>query len=217
MTPASVNGTLPGLGVLEQTPIIIEKLVHLASPDQLRWKPSQQRWSISEILAHLVHVEGESFRDRIELMIKQKKSAHSGIRSGRRLCGRKIFRRRASRASESFLPRARPHLVLPAVYVAQRLTEDWGTRHTRNHHRGGTDERVGIPRLGAHPADRGIIPLPRVFPSDGAAADWICDSALTHSASRQPENFSGVPRRASGFLKLSPKLQDVHRMHGHFP
>ena len=73
MSPATSNDSLvPGLGVLEQTPIIIEKLVHLASPDQLRWKPAQDRWSISEILAHLVHVEGESFRDRIELMIKEK-------------------------------------------------------------------------------------------------------------------------------------------------
>jgi DinB superfamily len=73
VSPATSNGiVVPGLGVLEQSPIIIEKLVHLASTDQLRWKPAQDRWSISEILAHLVHVEGESFRDRIELMIKEK-------------------------------------------------------------------------------------------------------------------------------------------------
>ena len=67
--------------MLEQTPIIIEKLVHLASMDQLRWKPAQDRWSISEILAHLVHVEGESFRDRIELMMKEKiRPSRSSIR-----------------------------------------------------------------------------------------------------------------------------------------
>jgi len=72
MSPGTADGHVPGLGVLEQTPIIAEKLVHLASPDQLRWKPAQDRWSISEILAHLVHVEGESFRDRIQLMIEKK-------------------------------------------------------------------------------------------------------------------------------------------------
>src|SRR5271163_3560324 len=55
---------LPGLAVLEQTPIIIEKIVWAASDEQLHWKPAQDRWSISEVLAHLAEVEVVGFRER---------------------------------------------------------------------------------------------------------------------------------------------------------
>ncbi len=62
---------LPGLAVLEQTPIIIEKLVHAATDEQLRWKPAMDRWSISEVLAHLADTEVVAFRDRIQAMVQQ--------------------------------------------------------------------------------------------------------------------------------------------------
>jgi hypothetical protein len=63
--------TLPGLAVLEQTPIIIEKIVWACSDDQLHWKPAADRWSISEVLAHLTEVEVVGFRDRIQLMLEK--------------------------------------------------------------------------------------------------------------------------------------------------
>ena len=62
---------LPGLAVLEQTPIIIEKIVWAASDEQLHWKPAPDRWSISEVLAHLADVEVVGFRDRIQLMLEK--------------------------------------------------------------------------------------------------------------------------------------------------
>jgi hypothetical protein len=61
---------LPGFAVLEQTPIIIEKIVHLADGDQLQWKPAADRWSISEVLAHLADVEVLGFRTRVEKMVQ---------------------------------------------------------------------------------------------------------------------------------------------------
>jgi DinB superfamily len=61
---------LPGLAVLEQTPIIIEKIVHLANEDQLHWKPAAERWSISEVLAHLADVEVVGFRERVAKMVE---------------------------------------------------------------------------------------------------------------------------------------------------
>ncbi len=48
---------LPGVEVMEQTPIIIEKILICAGRDSLHWKPSAERWSISEVLAHLAEVE----------------------------------------------------------------------------------------------------------------------------------------------------------------
>jgi DinB superfamily len=62
---------LPGLGILEQTPIIIEKIVASASDEQLQWKPAPERWSISEVLAHLGDVEVAVFRGRLQAMAEK--------------------------------------------------------------------------------------------------------------------------------------------------
>jgi len=48
---------LPGLPVLEQTPIIIEKMLSAANDAEMQWKPAVDRWSISEVLAHLADME----------------------------------------------------------------------------------------------------------------------------------------------------------------
>lgn len=66
----SDSQSLPGIGVLEQTPIIIEKILQSATEKQMQWKPSADRWSISEVLAHLADAEVKAFRERIELMSK---------------------------------------------------------------------------------------------------------------------------------------------------
>jgi hypothetical protein len=64
--------SLPGLPVLEQTPIIIEKIIWAANEDQLHWKPAMDRWSISEVLAHLADVEVVGFRERVQKMLDEK-------------------------------------------------------------------------------------------------------------------------------------------------
>src|SRR5580658_3332195 len=74
---------LPGLAVLEQTPIIIEKIVWAASDEQLHWKPATDRWSISEVLAHLAEVEVVGFRDRIQQMLEQKNPQLDAYDQGR--------------------------------------------------------------------------------------------------------------------------------------
>jgi hypothetical protein len=63
---------LPGLAVLEQTPIIIEKIIWSANEDQLHWKPTMDRWSIGEVLAHLADVEVVGFRERVQKMLDEK-------------------------------------------------------------------------------------------------------------------------------------------------
>lgn len=60
---------LPGLAVLEQTPILIEKILWATTEEQLQWKPAMDRWSISEVLAHLAEVEVLGFRERIQKML----------------------------------------------------------------------------------------------------------------------------------------------------
>jgi hypothetical protein len=69
--PAPAPGAIPGIAVLEQTPIIIEKIVLSASDADMGWKPAMDRWSISEVLAHLAEAEVVAFRDRIRAMIEK--------------------------------------------------------------------------------------------------------------------------------------------------
>ena len=66
---------LPGLAVLEQTPIIIEKIVWSANDEQMHWKPAADRWSISEVLAHLADVEVVGFRERVRNMMEKNNPA----------------------------------------------------------------------------------------------------------------------------------------------
>src|SRR5947209_10862481 len=71
MQAAQAKETLPGVLLLEQTPIILEKLLHSAPQDVLQWKPGPDRWSISEVLAHLVDVEA-MFSERVRRMVEEK-------------------------------------------------------------------------------------------------------------------------------------------------
>jgi hypothetical protein len=67
MGPEASGESLPGVSVLEQTPIIIEKILLDAPQDALQWKPQMDRWSVSEVLAHLADVE-VFFRERVRMM-----------------------------------------------------------------------------------------------------------------------------------------------------
>jgi DinB superfamily len=69
VTPNHNDDGLPGIAVLEQTPIIIEKILRTATDEQMHWKPAADRWSVNEVLAHLAEVEVVGFRERIQKMI----------------------------------------------------------------------------------------------------------------------------------------------------
>ena len=58
------------IAILEQSPIIIEKILIAAGPNELHWKPAANRWSIGEVLGHLVDVE-KMFRGRVQKMVKE--------------------------------------------------------------------------------------------------------------------------------------------------
>lgn len=69
MSPrSSVN--LPGVGLLEQSPIIIEKILIDVPDSTLGWKPAMDRWSVSEVLAHLTEFD-QIFRERIRRIAQE--------------------------------------------------------------------------------------------------------------------------------------------------
>jgi DinB family protein len=70
MGSASSGDSPPYITVLEQSPIIIEKILLDAPKDSLQWKPAMDRWSISEVLAHLTDVE-ICLRERVRKMVAE--------------------------------------------------------------------------------------------------------------------------------------------------
>lgn len=84
--------TIPGLATLTQTPKILETMLAAAPRAAVGWKPNRKRWSISEVLAHLAHVEREGFRVRVEQFLKgrplgvydQNAQAAAGTYSGKK-------------------------------------------------------------------------------------------------------------------------------------
>lgn len=63
--------TFSGIGILERTPDILRALLTNASPEDLEWRPTPERWSISMVLAHLAEVEGKGFVSRFRAIAEQ--------------------------------------------------------------------------------------------------------------------------------------------------
>ncbi len=64
--------TLPGIQQLETTPEMLRLLLQGVTAQQTEWKPAPDRWSLSEILAHLSHVDGHYFRAAADALATQK-------------------------------------------------------------------------------------------------------------------------------------------------
>ncbi|HEX2191085.1 MAG TPA: DinB family protein [Longimicrobiaceae bacterium] len=47
----------------------IQELVLAAPPEQVRWKPAPEKWSILEVVNHLADEEAEDFRARLDLLL----------------------------------------------------------------------------------------------------------------------------------------------------
>ena len=73
MSPRA-SSNLPGISLLEQTPIIIEKILLDVPDSTLGWKPAMDRWSISEVLAHLTEYD-QIFRERIKRIAQENNPA----------------------------------------------------------------------------------------------------------------------------------------------
>ena len=64
---------------LTRTGRAIEELVRDLSSEEVRWKPDPERWSILEILCHLLDEEREDFRQRIDYTLHRPGEPWPGI------------------------------------------------------------------------------------------------------------------------------------------
>jgi uncharacterized damage-inducible protein DinB len=55
ISPASI--LQPSISLLEKTPVLLETLLRDVPDSVLDWKPAEDRWSITEVLGHLLAIE----------------------------------------------------------------------------------------------------------------------------------------------------------------
>lgn len=70
MQPALVGSIQPAIALLEKTPKILETMLCDLSGELLHWKPAADRWSISEVLAHLSDLE-QLYAERSRQMVSE--------------------------------------------------------------------------------------------------------------------------------------------------
>jgi hypothetical protein len=66
---AVADEKLPCLELLEATPAVLLGLMSELGEEDARWKPTAERFSVAEVLAHLSHSEGHCYRMRLDLFL----------------------------------------------------------------------------------------------------------------------------------------------------
>ena len=70
MQPASAAEIQPAIALLGKTAQLLETLLADLRDELLRWKPKPDRWSISEVLAHLAALE-QVYAERVRRMMAE--------------------------------------------------------------------------------------------------------------------------------------------------
>jgi DinB family protein len=70
MQPASAAEIQPAISLLTKTPQLIQTLLGDLPGELLHWKPQPDRWSISEVLAHLAALE-QVYAERVVRMVAE--------------------------------------------------------------------------------------------------------------------------------------------------
>ena len=70
MQPASASDMQPAISLLEKTPCLLETMLCDLPGELLHWKPAPERWSISEVLAHLAALE-QAYAERVLRMVAE--------------------------------------------------------------------------------------------------------------------------------------------------
>jgi len=64
---------LPCIEMLDATPGILRGLMSELSDEDARWKPSPDRFSVAEVLAHLSQAEGHCYRARLDRFMAEER------------------------------------------------------------------------------------------------------------------------------------------------
>ena len=70
MQTAPATEIRPAVALLEKTPVLLETLLRDLPTELLTWKPAEDRWSISEVLAHLADIE-RTYAERVRRILAE--------------------------------------------------------------------------------------------------------------------------------------------------
>ena len=90
------------LAQLEINKSIIENLMLNLTEEQVRWKPSESRWSILEILNHIIDIEIEDFRYNFDLILFKPEKEWPSFDEIKWITSRKYNERELSSSIEKF-------------------------------------------------------------------------------------------------------------------
>ena len=157
---------MAAIEILERTPGLLRALLADASPEELDWQPSPDRWSINMVLAHLADVEERGFMSRFRALAEQENpflpyyDQLDLFRGGKKFDGRAELERFEGRRRDSLawlkkmLPQAAGrmgrHEQLGAISFEQLLNE--AAYHDLGHIRQVIElyrSRAFYPRMGA--------------------------------------------------------------------
>ncbi|MFN2110176.1 MAG: DinB family protein [Anaerolineae bacterium] len=100
---------------------IVRQLTELVTPEQARWKPAAETWSILEIINHLYDEEREDFRAHLDAILHKPGDPWSGIRPFAWVTERRYNERDLEASVQNFLAERRDSLA----WLESLDTPDW--------------------------------------------------------------------------------------------
>jgi hypothetical protein len=110
---------------LEANATAFRSLVAHVSPEQARWKPSPEQWSILEVVNHLADEEVDDFRRRIVLTLRDPAAPWPPIDPPRWAIERRYNERELGDSLERFLAERRRSVD----WLRELHTPDWEKTH----------------------------------------------------------------------------------------
>ncbi len=117
--------------LLAQQAEIISLLTEAVTPEQARWKPDAETWSILEIVNHLYDEEREDFRAHLDMILHRPEESWSPIRPFEWVTERRYNERDLDTSIQQFLAERRASLAwlesLDAPNWEASMPTPWGT------------------------------------------------------------------------------------------
>jgi hypothetical protein len=109
---------------------IVRQLTELVTPEQARWKPDAETWSLLEIINHLYDEDSEDFRAHLDAILHRPEEAWSPIRPFEWVTERRYNERDLATSVRDFLAERHTSLAwlesLGAPDWEKRMPAPWG-------------------------------------------------------------------------------------------
>jgi len=104
---------------------VFKYLFQSVSDEQARWRPSEDKWSILEVINHLFDEEREDFRKRLEFVLNNPKEPWPPIDPEGWVVQRKYNERNLSQSLQNFFDEREKSLL----WLNQLGSPDWQASH----------------------------------------------------------------------------------------